>query len=160
MAFVWGVAGREFSADGRRRGAAMAAGVGSSGMADSLVRWGWISGGGHGTLFNGAFGGTRVGETPMRNEGDARVFGWRHGRAEVTLERGGNAWCITCTAPSRLIGPRHVTYEARHKRAKMAAWDFMARVTHACKDDEEGVRVGREAALWMRASGFQDETDD
>ena len=128
-------------------------------MADSLVRWGWIAGGG--TVFNGAMGGARVADTPTRGDGGGdRVFVWRRDREEVTLQRSGNAWCIAWTTVGRLIGPRHTTYEARHKRAKLAAWDFMARVTQACKDDEEGVRVGRHAAQWMRASGYPDETDD
>ena len=91
---------------------------------------------------------------------EGRLFVWRQGRAEVTLERTGNAWSVVYTASGRLLGPRQVVYEARHKRANHAAWDVMARVIRASRDEEEGLRVGRSAAQWMRALGIPDEEMD
>ncbi len=41
-------------------------------------------------------------------------------------------------------------YEARHRVAKHAAWDMMARVINASRDEQEGVEAATMAAKWMR----------
>ena len=41
-----------------------------------------------------------------------------------------------------------------------AAWDVMARVIRACRDEEEGLRVGRSAAQWLRAHDIPDDEDE
>ena len=88
---------------------------------------------------------------PDRVEPEA--FVWRQGRNEVKLTRDGDGWCVCLTATSRLRGPRQVLYHARHTQATHAAWDVMARVIRACRDEEEGIRVGRSAARWRRLHG-------
>lgn len=121
------------------------------GMSDNLLRWDWAAGG------NGVARGP--GGSPMDGSGDD-VFVWRHGRAEVVLSRAGDAWAVVYRTAGRLLGPPQVLWDARHTRAKMAAWDVMARVTQASRDEDEGVRVGRRAAQWMHAARVPDETDD
>lgn len=91
---------------------------------------------------------------------EGRMFVWRQGRAEVTLERDGNAWSVVYTSAGRLIGPRQTVYAARHKRANHAAWDVMARVIRASDDEEEGLRAARSAAQWMRTLGIPDDEPD
>jgi hypothetical protein len=76
---------------------------------------------------------------------------WRRGRIEVALTREGDVWHVTSTSSGRLFGPREVLYDARHKQAKHAAWDVMACVIRASRDEDEGVNIGREAARWMTA---------
>jgi hypothetical protein len=88
-----------------------------------------------------------VGGTAFNSGG---AFVWRHGRAEVTLAREGESWHVVYTSVGRLLGPRHVVYAASHKQATHAAWDVMARVIRASRDEEEGLRAGRSAAQWMR----------
>lgn len=90
---------------------------------------------------------------------EGRLFVWRQGRAEVTLERVGNAWNVVYTASGRLLGPRQIVYEGRHKRANHAAWDVMARVIRVSRDEDEGLRIGRSAAQWMRTLGIPDDED-
>ena len=87
------------------------------------------------------------------------AFVWRHGRAEVTLDRNGNAWHVVYTSAGRLLGPRQVLYEGIHKQATHAAWDVMARVIRASRDEDEGLRVGRSAAQWMKARGIPDDEE-
>ena len=82
------------------------------------------------------------------------VFVWRHGRAEVTLERTGNAWSVAYTTAGRLLGPRQTLYQQSHKVAHYAAWDVMARVVLACRDEDEGLRAGRGAVQWLRTHGL------
>ena len=41
-------------------------------------------------------------------------------------------------------------HEARHRIAKHAAWDMMARVINASRDEQEGVEAATMAAKWMR----------
>ena len=96
----------------------------------------------------------------LAEQGGLNAFVWRQGRAEVRLAREGSAWMVVYTAAGRLMGPRQVIYQARHRRADHAAWDMMARVIRACRDEDEGLRVGRSAAQWMRTAGIPDETDD
>ena len=75
---------------------------------------------------------------------------WRQGRFEVVVERQGDGWKVVSTTIGRLFGPRQVLYEASHKAAKHAAWDVMACVIRASRNEDEGVNAGREAARWMR----------
>ena len=82
---------------------------------------------------------------------DGEVFVWRHGKAEVTLTRVGNAWTVAYTTAGRLLGPRQTLYHQTHKLPRYAAWDVMARVVQASRDEDEAVRVGRSAAQWLRA---------
>jgi hypothetical protein len=84
---------------------------------------------------------------------------WRQGRSEIVLVRSGDKWHIQYTVASRLLGPRQNVYEARHQSARNAAWDFMARVIRACRDEEEAVRASKEAARWMRSTGYLDSTE-
>lgn len=84
---------------------------------------------------------------------------WRQGRSEIVLSRAGDKWLIQYTVASRLLGPRQLVYEARHANARNSAWDFMARVIRACRDEEEAVRASKEAARWMRSTGYLDEID-
>ncbi len=133
---------------------------------DVLLGWGWrwtevplirFRSGGDAL---GGFGGDTLRGVDVLERAAGNAFVWRQGRTEVTLGRDGNAWSVVCTSAGKLLGPRQVTYEARHRRAKHAAWDVMARVIRICHDEEEGVRVGRNAAQWMRDAGIPDETDD
>jgi hypothetical protein len=78
-------------------------------------------------------------------------FVWRVGRGEVKLSWGGDVWVVTYTSVGRLLGPRIPLYEGRHREATYAAWDVMARVVHASRDEEEGVRAGRSAAQWLKS---------
>lgn len=87
------------------------------------------------------------------------AYVWRQGRSEVALMRAGDRWFIQYTVASRLLGPRQAVYEARHISARNAAWDFMARVIRACRDEEEAVRASKEAARWMRSTGYLDVTE-
>ncbi len=76
-------------------------------------------------------------------------FSWKQGRVEVVVERQADGWKVVSTTIGRLFGPRQVLYEASHKFAKHAAWDVMACVIRASKNEDEGVNAGREAARWM-----------
>ncbi len=133
---------------------------------DLLLGWGWrgievppiLFRSGGGAL--GGFRGNALGGVEVLERVAGNAFVWRQGRAEVTLGRDGNAWSVVCTSTGKLLGPRQVTYEARHRRAKHAAWDVMARVIRICHDEEEGVRIGRSAAQWMKDAGIPDEMDD
>lgn len=87
-------------------------------------------------------------------------FVWRQGRAEVTLERAGGAWSVVYTSAGRLLGPRQILYRGSHKVMQHAAWDVMARVIRACRDEDEGLRVGRSAAQWLRAHNIPDDDPD
>ncbi len=78
-------------------------------------------------------------------------FIWRSGRAEVTLSHAGDSWAVSYTSAGRLLGPRQVLYQHRHRDATYAAWDVMARVVLACRDEDEGVRAGRSAAQWIKS---------
>lgn len=87
------------------------------------------------------------------------AYVWRQGRSEIVLMRSGDKWYIQYTVASRLFGPRQNIYEARHQSARNAAWDFMARVIRACRDEDEAVRASKEAARWMRSTGHLDSPD-
>lgn len=81
-------------------------------------------------------------------EGDA--FVWRRGRDVVRLRREGDGWLVSYQTVGRLLGPQRSVYEARHRIAKHAAWDMMARVINASRDEQEGVEAATMAAKWMR----------
>jgi hypothetical protein len=81
--------------------------------------------------------------------GDA--FVWKSGRAEITLSQADDSWTVKCTAVGRLLGPRQVLYQGRHRDATYAAWDVMARVVLASRDEDEGLRAGQSAAQWIKA---------
>lgn len=91
---------------------------------------------------------------------EGNVFVWRQGRVEVTLARVGNSWEVMYTAAGRLLGPRQVVYEGRHRRSMHAAWDVMARVIRASRDEDEGLRVARSAAAWMQLAGYPEEMEN
>ena len=78
-------------------------------------------------------------------------FVWRHGKSEVTLTRAGDAWTVVYTSVGRLLGPRQVLYQGRHRDPTYAAWDVMARVVLASRDEDEGLRAGRSAAQWIKS---------
>jgi hypothetical protein len=82
-----------------------------------------------------------------KNHGTRYV--WRKDRFEIVVEREGESWYVSSTSSGRLFGPREVLYEARHRQAKHAAWDVMACVIRASRDEDEGVSAGRDAAKWM-----------
>ena len=90
-------------------------------------------------------------------EGDS--FIWRYGRAEVKLQRVDGAWSVVYSSIGRLLGPRQTLYSAQHRGAKLAAWDVMARVVRASRDEDEGLRVARSAAQWMRGFDLPDEAE-
>ena len=81
--------------------------------------------------------------------GDA--FVWRYGRSEVTLQRVPDGWSVVYTSVGRLLGPRQVLYQGRHRDPTYAAWDVMARVIRASRDEDEGLRAGRSAAQWIKS---------
>lgn len=66
--------------------------------------------------------------------------------------RAGDCWTVVYSSVGRLLGPRQVLYEASHRDPIYAAWDVMARVIRACRDEEEGLRAGRSAAQWLKAN--------
>jgi hypothetical protein len=78
------------------------------------------------------------------------AFVWRRGRDIVRLRRDGEGWYVTYQTTGRLLGPQRCVYEARHRIAKHAAWDMMARVINASRDEQEGVEAASMAAKWMR----------
>jgi len=77
-------------------------------------------------------------------------FVWRQGRTTVSVEYQRTAWVVTYISASRLIGPSRVLYQERHQNPKNAAWDVMARVIRATRDEDLAIEVARAAARWMR----------
>lgn len=116
-------------------------------MLDQLLRWTWQAP--TTTLL------PDIDEAPLMaaERSDNRTFVWRRGRADVTLHRAANSWCVIYSVTGRLLGPRKILYRAYHTEIRLAAWDFMARVIQASKDEEEGVRMGRCAVRWMTEAG-------
>ena len=82
--------------------------------------------------------------------GSGDFFVWRHGRAEVTLSDADDRWTVIYRSTTRLLGPRQVLYEREHQDPTFAAWDVMARVVLASRDEDEGLRAGRSAAQWIK----------
>lgn len=78
------------------------------------------------------------------------AFVWRHGRDTVILRREGDGWHVCYRTTGRLLGPPRCVYEARHRVAKHAAWDMMARVINVSRNEQEGVEAASMAAKWMR----------
>ena len=87
----------------------------------------------------------------------ADQFVWRQGRSEVTLERAGDAWRVVYSSAGRLLGPRQELYRGSHRVMRLAAWDVMARVIRASRDEDEGLRVGRSAAQWLQSHNIPDD---
>ena len=81
----------------------------------------------------------------------ADAFVWRCGRAEITLSHADESWTVVYTSTGRLLGPRQIVYQGKHRDATYAAWDVMARVVLASRDEDEGLRAGRSAAQWIKA---------
>jgi hypothetical protein len=101
-------------------------------------------------LFGGwltAFRGMLMAEHTAEEE---NAFVWRRGRDIVRLKREGDGWYVSYHTVGRLMGPPRSVYEARHRVAKHAAWDMMARVINASRDEREGVEAATMAAKWMR----------
>jgi hypothetical protein len=94
-----------------------------------------------------ALRGMLMAEHTMEEE---NAFVWRRGRDIVRLKRDGDSWYVTYHTVGRLMGPPRSVYEARHRIAKHAAWDMMARVINASRDEQEGVEAATMAAKWMR----------
>ncbi len=128
-------------------------------MTDLLVKWAWRGAEDVPIQIRQDGGGGLVGSF-SGGKADVESFVWRQGRAEVTLQRDGKDWSVVYTSVGRLLGPRQVIYAQKHRRATHAAWDVMARVIRASRDEEEGLRVARSAAQWMRSANIPDETDD
>lgn len=99
------------------------------------------------TISRGAGGEGGVSGYALTN---GEAFVWRVGRGEVTLSRSGDVWAVIYTSIGRLLGPRQVLYEGKHRDPTYAAWDVMARVVLASRDEDEGLRAGRSAAQWLR----------
>src|SRR5262249_2495177 len=55
------------------------------------------------------------------------AFTWRSGGAEVTLAWASDGWIVSYSAAGRLLGPPQLLHQARHRDARHAAWDVMAR---------------------------------
>ncbi len=87
---------------------------------------------------------------PTREHERTEAFVWRQGRSDVTLTQERDGWKVTYAAVGRLLGPRQTRYEMYHRRADFAAWDVMARVIHASRDEKLGVQIACDAARWMK----------
>jgi hypothetical protein len=93
-----------------------------------------------------AAGGREVNESPRSVD---ETFMWRRGKVEISLARDGESWRVAQSTAGRLFGPRQLVYEQRHKLVRQAALDFMARVIRETRNEDEGIRVARDAARWM-----------
>lgn len=91
-----------------------------------------------------------MGTDVMRRADEGDTFVWRKGRAEVIVAREGAGWLVLYISAGRLLGPPQILHEGRHRQPNHAAWDVMARVIRASRDEEEGMRVARDATRWMR----------
>lgn len=81
---------------------------------------------------------------------DLHQFIWKQGRNVVVLIKEEDAWKVSYSTDSKLLGPRRTVYQASHRVAKHAAWDVMARVINASHSEDEGLRAAKQAAQWMR----------
>jgi hypothetical protein len=81
--------------------------------------------------------------------GDA--FTWKSDRAEVTLSLTSEGWIVQYSTVGRLLGPPQVLHQARHRDAKHATWDVMARVQSASHNEAEMVRAGHSAVQWIKS---------
>ena len=93
--------------------------------------------------------GTAVGGGPYDiTAGDA--FTWKSDRAEVKLSLTSEGWFVEYSTVGRLLGPPQVLHQARHRDAKLATWDVMARVQSASNNEAEMVRAGHSAVQWIK----------
>lgn len=90
--------------------------------------------------------------TPSIEGGLWPSYSWRQGRFGVTLSRDEGSWIVRATSTGRLLGPTETLYEERHTDERHACWDVMSRVVKATRDEDEGLRAGREAARWIATS--------
>jgi hypothetical protein len=81
--------------------------------------------------------------------GDA--FVWKSDRAEVMLSCTNEGWLVQYSTVGRLLGPPQILHEARHRDAKLAAWDVMARVQNASNNEAEMIRAGHSAVRWIKS---------
>jgi hypothetical protein len=79
------------------------------------------------------------------------AFVWKSDRAEVILTLASDGWIVQYSTVGRLLGPPQVLHEARHKDAKLATWDVMARVQNASNNEAEMVRAGHSAVRWIKS---------
>lgn len=79
------------------------------------------------------------------------AFVWKSDRAEVMLSLTDDGWMVQYSAVGRLLGPPQLLHEARHRDAKLAAWDVMARVQNASNNEAEMVRAGHSAVRWIKS---------
>lgn len=89
---------------------------------------------------------------PSASGGQPPVYRWRQGRHTVTLTRNDGSWVVQLTTTGRLFGPVETIYEGRHVDERYACWDVMARVIKTTRDEDEGLKAGREAAAWVAAT--------
>ncbi|MCA9876959.1 MAG: hypothetical protein KC442_04245 [Thermomicrobiales bacterium] len=76
------------------------------------------------------------------------AFIWKSERAEVSLTYTSDGWVVRYQTMGRLAGPPQVLHQARHRDAKLATWDVMARVNNA-SNEAEMVRAGNSAVQWI-----------
>lgn len=79
------------------------------------------------------------------------AFVWKSDRAEVTLSLSSDGWIVQHSTVGRLLGPPQVLHQARHRDARLATWDVMARVQNASKNEAEMVRAGHSAVQWIKS---------
>jgi hypothetical protein len=94
--------------------------------------------------------GTGVGGGPYDITADD-AFIWKSDRAEVTLSLSSEGWIVQYSTVGRLLGPPQVLHQARHRDAKHATWDVMARVQSASHNEAEMVRAGHSAVQWIKS---------
>lgn len=79
------------------------------------------------------------------------AFVWKSERAEVMLSLESDGWIVRYSTVGRLLGPPQVLHQARHRDAKLATWDVMARVQNASNNEAEMVRAGHSAVKWIKS---------
>lgn len=91
-----------------------------------------------------------MGTDVVTRKDDGDSFVWKRGRVEVVVVQEGSNWVVLYISAGRLLGPPQILHEGRHRLPTHAAWDVMARVIRASRDEEEGMRVARDATRWMK----------
>lgn len=76
------------------------------------------------------------------------AFIWKSDRAEVSLTHSSEGWLVRYSTVGRLMGPPQVLHQARHRDAKLATWDVMARVNSA-SNESEMMRAGTTVVQWI-----------
>lgn len=79
------------------------------------------------------------------------TFIWKSARAEVSLSISSEGWVVQHSTVGRLLGPPHVVHQARHRDARLATWDVMARVQNVTNSEAEMVRTGNIVVQWINA---------